>query len=73
LSKPETREQLECTAAVQSYVKLLEGDKKVIDQKPSELVRRGFAIYPNELNLENIDPDELVVDPALMFTNYCQK
>lgn len=32
LSKPETREQLESTAAVQSYVKLLEGDKKVVDQ-----------------------------------------
>jgi hypothetical protein len=32
LSKYETREQLECTAAVQSYVKLLEGEKKVVDQ-----------------------------------------
>jgi len=57
LSKPETKEQLECMPAVQSYIKLLEGDKKVVDQQPSELVRRGFAIFPNEMNLENVDPD----------------
>jgi hypothetical protein len=34
----------------------------------NKLIRRGFLVFPKELNLDRVDIEEMIPDPEYLFT-----